>query len=328
MTVQKLFITGGSGYVGRNLIRHFTGLGWSVIALARSDAAAATVSAIGGQPWRGDLFAADLAAGMAGCSALIHAAADTDHGRGTPEQRRINLNGTQQVLDAARLAGVTRVVHISSESVLLDGRPLVNVTEDQPYPRRPAGSYSASKAAAERLALAASGEDFAVIALRPRMVWGRDDTTALPQLLGAARAGQLAWIDGGHYRNSSTHIANLCAGVALALEKGRGGEAYFITDGPPWTFRALVSGLLAANGVTVPDKTLPRGLLLAMARVGDVLARLTGGRVTLPITLQQYATSAVEISLDISKAERELGYVPVISIDDGLAAMAAARPVA
>lgn len=89
-----------------------------------------------------------------------------------------------------------------------------------------------------------------------------------------------------------------------------------------------MSGLLKANGVAVTDKTVPRGLLYAMARVGDVLANLTGGRVTLPITLQAYATSAVEISLDISKAERELGYVPVISIEAGLAEMAAARSAA
>ena len=325
MTSQKLFITGGSGYVGRNLIRHFTGLGRPVAALARSDAAAATVSALGAQPWRGDLFAGDLAEAMRGCSALIHAAADTDHGRGTPAQLATNLTGTANVLEAAQQAGVSRVVHISSESVLLDGRPLVNVTEDQPFPRRPAGSYSASKAAAERLALAASREGFAVVAVRPRMVWGRDDTTALPQLLAAARSGQLAWINGGRYANSSTHIANLCAGVALALEKGRGGQAYFISDGAPWTFRALVSGILAANGVAVTDKTVPRGLLLAMARVGDVLAGLTGGRVTMPINMQAYATSAVEISLDIGKAQSELGYRPVISIEAGLAEMRAAR---
>ena len=324
MTTQTLFLTGGSGYVGRNLIRHCVAAGWTVVALARSDAAAATVTALGARAWRGTLAAADLAEGMAGCQALIHAAADTDHGRGTPAQRATNVDGTRQVLDAAQRAGIARVVHISSESVLLDGRPLVNVTEAQPYPRHPAGSYSASKAAAERLALAASRPGFAVVVVRPRLVWGRDDTTALPQLLAAARAGQLAWIDGGDYASSSTHIANLCAGVTLALEHGRGGAAYFITDGTPWTFRALVSGMLAAKGVAVPDKSVPRWLLHAMARVGDLLAGCSGGRLGLPITLQSYATSAVEISLDIARAERELGYRPVISIAEGLAEMAAA----
>ncbi|MET3924816.1 hypothetical protein [Devosia sp. 2618] len=183
-------------------------------------------------------------------------------------------------------------------------------------------TYSRTKAEAERLAFSQNGPDFAVIAVRPRMVWGRDDTTALPQLLGAAKSGQLAWIDGGGYKTSSTHIANLCAGIDLALDKGRGGEIYFLTDGEPWAFRKLVSGMLAANGVAIPNKTVPRWLLRAMAQVGDALADLTGGRMTLPITMQSYATSAVEVTLDITKARTELGYRPVITIEDGLAEMA------
>ncbi|MGV8955315.1 MAG: NAD-dependent epimerase/dehydratase family protein [Cypionkella sp.] len=324
MTPQKLFITGGSGYLGRNLVRHYVARGIPVIALARSDAAAASVSQLGAQPWRGDLQAADLSRGMAGCDSLIHAAADTDHGRGSATQTATNLAGTRQVLNAAEQAGIARVVHISTESVLLDGRPLVDVNETHPIPRRPVGSYSRSKAAAEQLALSRSRDGFAVMAVRPRLVWGRDDTTALPQLMAAAQSGQLAWIDGGHYATSSTHIANLCVGVDRALAKGRGGEAYFITDGAPWEFRALISAMLAAKGITPPDKTVPRWLLRTMATVGDALTNRTDGGVTLPITMQSFATSAVEVTLDITKAQTELGYRPVISIEQGLAEMRAA----
>ncbi|SEP96842.1 Nucleoside-diphosphate-sugar epimerase [Devosia sp. YR412] len=322
MTHTKLFITGGSGYLGRNLIRHFVAKGRPVVALARSDAAVATVTALGATPWRGDLLSPDLADAMADCAELIHAAADTDHGRATVAQLAANRDGTENVFAAAQQAGLNRAVHISTESVLLTGRPLVNATEEQPIPRRAVGGYSRSKAEAERLALSFNGDGFAVVAVRPRMVWGRDDTTAMPQLLGAARSGQLAWIDGGHYRTSSTHIANLCAGVELALAKGRGGEVYFLNDGEAWEFRKLVSAMLAAKGVAVPDKTVPRWLLRSMAMVGDRLAALTNGRVTLPITLQAFATSAVEVTLDISKARQELGYRPVMTIEAGLAEMA------
>ena len=325
MTKPKLFITGGSGYVGRNLVRHFVSHGWHVVALARSEAAAATVRALGVTVVRGDLAAPTLAADMAGCSALIHAAADTNHGFGTKAQADTNVDGTRSVLEAAQTAGVERVVVISTESVLLDGKPLVNARESHPFPKRPAGAYTRSKGAAEKLALAMSGPDFAVVAVRPRMVWGRDDTTALPQLLAMARAGQLAWIDGGTYLSSSTHIANLCAGVALALERGRGGEAYFITDGAPLPFRTLISDMLETQGVAVPDKTVPRAMLRVVAGVGDFLANVTGGRIKMPLTLQAYATSAVEVSLDIGKAQRELGYAPVVTREAGLAEMRAAR---
>jgi nucleoside-diphosphate-sugar epimerase len=322
---QRLFITGGSGYVGRNLIRHFIARGVEVVALARSTQSTEVVRALGATPLIGDLADPRLADAMRGCEMLIHAAADTDHGRGTVEQWRTNLDGTKAVFGAARAAGVQRAVYLSSESVLLDCRPLVNANEACPFPRRPAGAYSASKGAAERAALASATPEFAVMAVRPRMVWGRDDTTALPQLVAMATSGQLAFIDGGHYRTSTTHIANLCAGIELALWRGRSGEAYFITDGAPVEFRAIVTGLLETQGIVAPDKTVPRWLLRCMATIGDALATLSNGRIVAPITRQVFATSAVEVTVDITKARSELGYEPVMSQEAGLAELRALR---
>ena len=324
-TKPELFLTGGSGYVGRNLIRHFTAAGWRVVALVRSAQAAEVVAALGAVPFAGDLLDENLADGMQGCQALVHAAADTNHGRGTSQQVRTNLDGTRNVLVTARQAGISRAVYISTESVLLDGRPLVNATERHPFPTRPAGTYSQTKGDAERLALSLDAPDFAVVAIRPRFVWGRDDTTALPYLVEVATSGQLAWIDGGHYRSSTTHIANLCEGIDLALDRGRGGEVYFITDGAPEQFRTFITRLLASQGVAAPDKVVPRWLLRGLAAVGDVLADVSRGRIKPPITLQQFATSAVEVTLDITKARTELGYYPVITIDAGLAELKAAN---
>lgn len=322
--MSRIFITGGSGYVGRNLIRHFIANGDTVVALARSEQAAATVTALGAKPFRGDLLAPTLSSAMQGCDTLIHAAADTNHGWGTAAQRQTNLDGTRHVFASARHAGVRKVVHLSTESVLLDGQPLVNATEEHAFPSQPAGAYSRTKAEAERIALSFAAGPMAVMVLRPRFVWGRDDTTALPQLLAAAREGKLAWIDGGGYRTSTTHIANLCAGVERALQNGRSGQVYFITDGEPVVFREFISRLLATQGVTAPDKSVPRALLRKIAAVGDVLASLSRGRIKPPISRQEYATMAVEVTLDISKARAELGYQPVMSAEDGLAELRAA----
>jgi nucleoside-diphosphate-sugar epimerase len=219
--IAGVFITGGSGYVGRNLIRHFVAQGVPVTALARSTQSASTVGDLGAKPFSGDLFSADLARGMEGCNVLIHAAADTNHGPGTPDQRRVNEEGTKAVFNAARIAGIQRAIILSTESVLADGHPLINVDEQHPLPRRPAGSYSSSKAAAETVALSFNGGGMEVVAVRPRFVWGRDDTTALPTLLGAVRTGQFAWISGGDYLTTTTHIANLCHGIDLAIMRGR-----------------------------------------------------------------------------------------------------------
>ncbi len=321
--IGRIFLTGGSGYVGRNLIRHFTGLGIAVTALARSPQSKRIVAELGATVVAGDLLSADLAAAMRGCDVLIHAAADTDHGPGTEAQRRINEGGTLAVFEAAQAAGIRRAIHLSTESVLADGRPLINVDERHPLPRRPAGSYSRSKAAAEQCALSYNGDGMAVIAIRPRFVWGRDDTTALPNLVGAVKAGQFAWISGGDYLTSTTHIANLCHGIELAISRGKGGEVYFLADEEPVHFRDFATALMATQGIKVPEKSVPRALLRVIAVIGDRLHRISGGKIVAPLTLQSFATSAVPITLNIGKARRELGYVPVISREAGLAEMAA-----
>jgi nucleoside-diphosphate-sugar epimerase len=314
-----VFVTGGSGYIGRNLIRRLIADGYRVRALARSDAAAGTIAALGAEPVRGDILdPASLKAAMAGCEWLAHAAADTGHGAFTARQHHTNLAGTRNVLNAAREAGITRAVHVSTESVLLSGAPLRNANEGAPIPPRHAGGYSASKAAAEQAAMAENRAGLEVIAVRPRFVWGRDDTTALPQLVAAARSGKLAWIDGGTYLTSTTHIDNVAEGIVRALERGRGGEAYFITDGVPVEFRAFVSALLRRAGVEPPDKTAPRWLVAAVASVGDWLERISGGLIRPPIGRQEYGTVGVEVTLDITKAERELGYRPVITREAGM----------
>lgn len=87
----RFFLTGGSGYVGRNLVRHFIAKGFEVVALARSERSLQIVKALGAVPFAGDLLDAGLVEGMKDCQTLINAAADTDHGRGTAQQSQTNL---------------------------------------------------------------------------------------------------------------------------------------------------------------------------------------------------------------------------------------------
>lgn len=325
MTERHVFVTGASGYVGRNLIRHFTSAGHRVTGLARSEESAAVVTELGATAVRGDMRRDDLSPLMAGATDLVHAAANLDHGPGR-DAHEDNVRGTEAVVAAASAAGIKRLVHISSDSVLQDGHPLRNVREDHPVPVRHAGAYSAGKAEAEKVALDGNGDAMAVIVLRPRMIWGRDDTTALPTLAAMVRSGQFAWISGGDYLSSTTHVGNLCHAVDLALTHGRAGEIYHVCDGPARPFRETVTGLLATQGISPPDKSVPRAVLRLLARAGDGLYSLSGGRLRGPLSFQEYATSAVEITLDISKAKRELGYLPVIGWEEGLAELRAWTP--
>lgn len=319
MLEGSIFITGANGYVGRNLVRHFVPRATSVCALVRSERAAKFVERLGAKAVVADINSPRLSGGLfAGCDALIHAAADTRHGHGDDFQYETNVTGTYNVFRAAQEGGAKQAVHISTEAVLLDGHAKRMIDETCRIPGAHAGSYSRTKALAERVALGFASSDFIVTAARPRFIWGRDDTSALPQLVAAAKSGKLQWVAGGLYLTSTCHIDNLCAGVEAILRKGYSGEVYFLTDGDPVVFRDFVTRLLSTQGVAAPNRSVPRWVARSTARLSDLVAKLSRGRFRGPISFQEFATLGMEVTLDIKKAVIELNYRPVISIEDGL----------
>ncbi|HET9142752.1 NAD-dependent epimerase/dehydratase family protein, partial [Actinophytocola sp.] len=119
------FVTGGSGFVGGALVRRLVADGHTVRALARGDASAARVTGLGAQPVRGDLSDVDsLAAACAGAELAFHAAAWTGPGGTWADFTAGNVDGTRNVLAAARSAGVRRLVHVGTEAALMAGQPL------------------------------------------------------------------------------------------------------------------------------------------------------------------------------------------------------------
>ncbi|MGK3992444.1 NAD-dependent epimerase/dehydratase family protein [Sorangium sp. So ce1024] len=319
------FVTGGSGFVGRNLIAALRARGEVVRALARSDAAAAAVSRSGAEPVRGDLDDVDaLRGGMAGAQVVYHAAALVQDWGPREDYLRANVAGTEHALAAARAAGVRRFVHVSTEAVLLGGEPLVNVDERRPRPPSPVGLYPLTKALAEERVVAANSPELETVVVRPRLIWGLGDTSLLPQFVEAVRAGKFMWIDGGRALTSTCHVRNLCEGMILAAEKGRGGEIYFLTDGPPIETREFVTRMLATQGVDPGGRSVPRWLAAAFAQLAEWTwtgLRLKGAP---PITRTVVRLFGAEVTVNDDKARRELGYQGTVSREAGLEEMARA----
>ena len=169
---MKIFITGGSGFVGRNLIEMSLKRGAQVLALARSDSAAAAVRAAGAEPVRGDLDdESSLRTGMAGCQVVFHSAAYVQDWGEPAAFHRGNVEGTEHVLAAARSANVPRFVHVSTEAVLVGGPPIHKADETWPRAQNPIGQYPLTKGLAEDRVLAANSPQLATCNCSPTMIW-------------------------------------------------------------------------------------------------------------------------------------------------------------
>ncbi|MGN9837807.1 NAD-dependent epimerase/dehydratase family protein [Nonomuraea sp. H19] len=322
--MATVLVTGGSGFVGGRLISRLVGDGHEVRALARSEAAAATVEALGALAVRGDVQdVAALRAAAAGSEIAFHAAARTSRGGDRAAFWADNVEGTANVVRAAGEAGVRRLVHVGTEAALMDGQPLVRVDETAPLRPDSRANYSASKAAAERLVLDAEGIE--TVVLRPRFVWGAGDTTLLPELTAMIRSGRFAWIGGGRHLTDTTHVDNAVEGLLAAAEKGRPGQAYFVTDGSPVVFRDFLTELLATHGVTPPRRSLPLRPALAAAAAGEAIWRRLGPAGAPPLDYMSVWLSGLECTIDISKATRELGYRPIKTREEGLAELTSWR---
>src|SRR3954453_21888586 len=314
------FVTGGSGFVGGALIRRLARDGWTVRALARSDASARAVEEAGADAVRGDLDdTAAMRSGADGADVFHHAAAKVEDFGDPADFQRVTVQGTKNALAAAREAGVPRFVHVGTEAALMAGQPLVNVNESTPLRPDSRAPYPWSKAKAEQAVRDANGSGLETVVVRPRFVWGRGDTTLLPQMVEMTRQGKFAWIGGGGQLTATSHIDNTVEGLVLAAERGKPGAVYFVTDGDPVVFREFVSELIRSQGVEPPTRTVPLPVARAVAATSETAWKLLRRKDRPPLSRFTVWVSALECTLDDSRARDEMVYREIKTREQGVA---------
>lgn len=320
---QTCLITGGSGFVGGRLIERLIAQGWAVRALARSEESMQIVGRRGAQAVRGSLDdLSSLTEAVRGCSVVIHVAALFKLWGDRSEFEQANVQGTANLLEAAEAVGVRRFVQIGAAAVVMGAmEPLVNVNETLPLQERHWAPYSASKARSEALVISRNRPgQFETVVIRPPMIWGAG-MPMLDEMIETVRAGQFRWAGGGLQEMSMVHVDNVCLAAELAATNGRGGEAYFISDGKDHSFKRVISELLQTRGVPAPTASVPLPVAWAMASVMEWVWRTFAKRGHPPITRQMLRLIGQPFTVDISKARRELTYRPVMSWERGLREM-------
>lgn len=320
---MKVFVTGGSGFVGPRLITKFVDDGHEVFGLARSPSSADKVRALGATPVQGDLGGAMT---LPAVDTVVHAAAHFRFAGPRAPYLQTNVVGTQSLLRAARDSGASTFVYVSAAGVVMDdkGTPLRHVDETAPtYPNSFSG-YIASKAQGEAAVLAADAPGFRTVVVRPSAIWGPGDAfgTALPE---AIRTGRFAFVGRGEYAFATTHVDNVVEAVVCAAQRGTGGRAYFVNDRELVTFREFVAGQAQAQGLSIDKiRSVPYRVAFVAGRLLEFVAAIGPDRGDPPLTRTMIRMIGREFTPDDAAARHELGYVGEGSRAQGLQELARA----
>jgi nucleoside-diphosphate-sugar epimerase len=320
---MKVLITGGSGFLGRVTARLMRKVGYDVTILCRGDYS--FLADEGFTVIRGDICDRTfLLNAFNGFDEVHHIASLTGISTVKFPFYRINVDGTRNVIDACLKNRVKKLIYTSSPSVVYDGTSEEMADESAPYPEMFLNPYSETKAEAEKMVLDENTKgSLLTVSLRPHLIWGPEDTNLIPRLLEKAAKGRLFMVgDGNNYADltyvENAALAQLKASESLTEGSRVCGKAYFITNDEPvllWEFiNRILEGVRLGRVERRMSFKSAYMLGAAIERVYSLL-KITREPVMTRFLASQLATTH---TYSVSKAKDELGYIPKVSMDEGL----------
>jgi nucleoside-diphosphate-sugar epimerase len=316
----RVLVTGASGLLGGAVARELASRGHDVRTFQRRPAG---LPGIVDTP--GSLTDTDaVRRAVQGVDAVVHLAAKVSLAGDPAEFVSVNVEGTRRLIAEAAHAGVGRFVHISSPSVAHAGAAIAGDDARPADPEHARGDYARTKAIAERLALAADSPGFAVVAVRPHLVWGPGDTQLVARIAQRAAAGRLPLLGSGAALIDTTYLDNAATAITAALDRAEDvhGQAYVVTNGEPRPVAEMLAGICRAAGVRPPTFRVPAGVARTAGGAVEALWRVRPGADEPPMTrflAEQLSTSHW---FDQRRTRAELRWAPSVSLDEGLRRLA------
>lgn len=328
----RVLVTGGSGFVGANLVTTLLERGLTVRSFDRMPSPLPEHPRL--QTVVGDITSTDdVAAAVNDVDTVFHTAAIIDLMGGatvTPEYRQrsfsVNVEGTKNLVHAGQRAGVKRFVYTASNSVVMGGQDIVNGTESMPYTTRFNDLYTETKVVAEQFVLSQNGSDSGMLtcSIRPSGIWGRGDQTMFRKVFENVLAGHVKVLVGSkNIKLDNSYVHNLIHGFILAgehlVDGGTApGQAYFINDGEPLNMFEFARPVVAACGRKLPRLRVS-GRLVHKAMMGWQWLHFKYG-IREPL-VEPLAVERLYLNnyFSIDKARRDLGYRPLFTTEQAMA---------
>ncbi|MBW0015306.1 NAD-dependent epimerase/dehydratase family protein [Mycobacterium sp.] len=327
----RVLVTGGSGFVGANLVTTLLDRGYHVRSFDRAPTRLPEHDRL--EVLQGDITDPTVCAkAVDGIDTVFHTAAIIELMGGasaSEEYRRrsfaVNVDGTKNLLRAAQAAGVKRFVYTASNSVVMGGQRIAGGDETMPYTTRFDSLYTETKVAAEKFVLSENGNGGVLTcSIRPSGIWGRGDQTMFKRLFESVVAGYLKVLVGGkNAKLDNSYVHNLIHGFILAAEHlvpggTAPGQAYFINDGEPINMFEFARPVVTACGVRWPRARVSGRLVRDVMAVWQQL-HFRFGLPKPPLEPNAVQRLYIDNYFSIAKAERDLGYRPLFTTEQAMA---------
>jgi dihydroflavonol-4-reductase len=306
--MSVVLVTGGTGFVGSHVARRLCEEGFSVRVLARPSSPLTLLQSLPVEVVRGDLLAAEsLRKALQGCETLFHVAADYRlWARDPRELYRNNVEGTENILAAAKAAGVAHVVYTSTVGTIgfhANGTPASEV--DVPDSAALVGAYKTSKFRAEQIALRYAADGLPVVIVNPSAPVGEGDrkpTDTGKIIVDFVKRKMPAYLDTGL---NLVDVRDVAEGHLLAFRRGVSGQRY-ILGGRNMDFKEILDALSRITGVPSPGLRIPYGVAWWAGAFNGMLSQVTGRPPMVPLDGVRIARHKMFVTS--AKAERDLGY--------------------
>lgn len=324
----SVLVTGGSGFLGRHLVKRLLSERRNVTILGRTPAP--ELETLGANFIRASLEdTAAVRAACAGMSTVYHIAAKVGVWGRYDDFYRINVLGTRALLEGSREHGVRQFVYTSSPSVVYNGYDFCGASERVPLTTSCPSPYPLTKAIAEREVIAANTATLHTVALRPHLIWGIDDPHLVPRMLDRARRGRLFIVGSGKNRVDLVHVENavdahILAEYALMYDDSiAAGRSYFITNNQPVVLWDWINDLLQRLGEPPVRRKISADTAAAIGLACELIWRLFRLRSEPPMTrfIAEQLSSAHWFTMDAARGD--LGYRPRVSMAEGMAELVA-----
>ena len=256
---MQILVTGGSGFLGLEIVKQLLALHHQVISINRNFSKSLhDLGVVQHLVDLSDLKLLHPLQSVGKVDAVFHNAAKAGVWGNYGQYFSSNFIATKNILDWSLLHGVKHFIYTSTPSVVYGESPLENADETLPYPEKYLSAYAQTKAMAEKLVLQSHKPGtFQTVAIRPHLIWGKDDPHLIPRLVQRAKCGRLIQVGNGHNLVDIIHVTNaahahLCALEYLQAQPQNGGNAYFVGQERPiplWWFIHIISQQLIGRSV-------------------------------------------------------------------------------